>query len=192
MVCMGRALVFLAIALALQACVTSPPNRETPSVGPTGMAITSPPAAPVPANPSTTQRCREAFRVCVSLPSSWTISWNPLRDGTVGDIFLVGSWPFGRLPECRPIPVGQVLIALSETPPAIAGGYDPKPDRFEVTRLSPGGVREGCEQPMAELFRFLASGRALYAWMMFGPDFTTDARTDAEMVLSTLRVDPRS
>lgn len=191
---MRWALGLLAIALALQACVTSAPNRETPSAGPSDTAINSPSVAPVPANPSTSQRCRKDFALCVSVPSSWTISWNPLRDGTIGDIFLVGSGPFGRLPECRPIPVGQVLIALSEVlPPAQAGWDDPRPDRFEVTRLSPGAVRKGCEaQPRAELFRFLDSSRALYAWVMFGPDFSKDVRTNAEAVLTSLLVDPSS
>jgi hypothetical protein len=187
---MKRALILLAIALALQACTRSVPQSGNTAGRPSGDSDHTT-AAPVPADSSSTKQCREDFGICVNVPSSWTITWNPLRDGTVGDIFLVGSWPFGHLPECKAIPTGQALIALSEVVPAADAGWDdPRPDRFEATRLSSGAVREGCEQPMAELFRFLDSGRALYAWMMFGPEFSKDVRTDAEAVLSSLHVDP--
>ena len=140
------------------------------------------------------QQCHEDFGICVSVPPAWTISWDPLRDGTIGDILLAGSWSFGHLPECRPIPSGEALIALSEVLPRGQAGpeYAPRPDRFEATRLRPAQVHKGCDQPRAELFRFLAADRALYAWIMAGPEFRTDVRADADAVLSSLIVEPSS
>ena len=190
---MKRTLALFAIALALQACVTSFPGRETRSVGP-AETTTPPLATAVPASPSWAEQCHEDFGICVSVPAAWTISWDPLRDGTIGDILLAGSWSFGHLPECRPIPSGEALIALSELLPRGQAGpeYAPRPDRFEVTRLRPAQVHKGCDQPRAELFRFLAADRALYAWIMAGPEFRTDVRADAEAVLSSLIVEPSS
>jgi hypothetical protein len=187
---MKRTLVLLGIALALQACVTSSPGQEASPVGPT--ETTTPP--PATGSPSRTEQCHEDFGICVSVPAAWTISWDPRRDGTIGDILLAGSWSFGHLPECRPIPSGEVLIALSEVlPPEQAGlEYGPRPDRFVATHFRSAQVRKGCMQPMAELFRFLSADRALYAWIMAGPEFRTDVRNEAEAVLSSLIVEPVS
>ena len=190
---MKRPLALFAIALALQACVTSSPGQETTSVGPPG-TTTPPPATPVPASPSPAEQCNKDFGICVSVPPAWTISWNPLRDGTIGDILLAGSWSFGHLPECRPIPSGDALIALSEVLPSGQAGpeYAPMPDRFEATRLRSAQVHKGCDQPRAKLFRFLAADRTLYAWIMAGPELRTEVRADAETVLSSLIVEPPS
>lgn len=187
---MKRTLVLLGIALALHACVTSSPGQEASSVGPTE-TTTQPPATPPRASPSRMEQCHEDFGICVSVPPAWTISWDPLRDGTIGDILLAGSFSFGHLPECRPIPSGEVLIALSEVLPREQAGreYGPRPDRFEATRLHSAQVHKGCDQPRAELFRFLAADRALYAWIMAGPEFGTDVRADADAVLSSLIVE---
>jgi hypothetical protein len=190
---MKRPLALFAIALALQACVTSSPGQEATSVGPPE-TTSPPPGTLVPASRARSEQCHEDFGICVSVPAAWTISWDPLRDGTIGDIFLVGSWSFGHLPECRPIPRGEVLIVLSEVVPRGQAGpeYAPRPDRFEATRLRSGQVRKGCVQPMAELFRFLEADRALYAWIMAGPELSTGVRTEAETVLSSLTVEPPS
>jgi hypothetical protein len=51
-------------------------------------------------------------------------------------------------------------------------------------------VREGCDQPRAQLFRFSEANRFLYAWVMFGPDLSTGLRTKTEALLSTLEVKP--
>jgi hypothetical protein len=187
---MKQTLAWLAVALALQACVTSGPGRDTTSLRPP--ETTTPP--PFPGSPSRAEQCHEDFGVCISVPAAWTISWDPLRDGTIGDILLAGSWSFGHLPECRPIPSGEVLISLSEVLPREQAGreYDLRPDRFEATHLRSAQVRKGCVQPRAELLRFLAADRALYAWIMAGPELRADVRTEAEAVLSSLIVEPPS
>lgn len=112
---------------------------------------------------------------------------------------MAGSWRFPALPECEPIPPGQALLALSEvvpinaaidyTPERLEREFPSRPRRFETTVLRSLGVRKGCDQPKAQLFRFGEAGRFLYAWVMFGRDLPTGVRTKAEAVLSTLEVD---
>jgi len=117
--------------------------------------------------------------------------WNPLRDGTLGDILVAGSMRFPKLPECEPIPRGQALLALSEVRASddyplerLERDFPPRPRRFETTVLRSSQVRKGCIQPRAQLFRFREADRFLYAWMMFGRDLSTGVRTRAEAVLS--------
>jgi hypothetical protein len=184
-----RSLWAVVLAIAMTACVSAPaPNRKPPS--PSQMGTPSPPGTQ---HPSWLPRSHEGFGVRVQLPSTWVMTWNPLRDGTLGDIFLMGSWSFmGSLPECRQIPPGQALIALSESlatgATADPKGYGPRPSRFETAHLRSSQVRKGCDQPKAQLFRFEDSGRLLYAWMMFGRKPPRGIRTKAEAVLSTLMV----
>ena len=180
---MKRTLVLLGIALALHACVTSSPGQEVSSVGPTE-TTTPPPATPVPASPSRTEHCHEDFGICVSVPPAWTISWDPLRDGTIGDILLAGSFSFGHLPECRPIPSGEVLTALSEVLPREQAGREYGPGRIgsrPLTSTRPRFAR-AVTNPWPKPFRFLSADRALYARIMAGPEFRTDVRTDADAV----------
>lgn len=135
-------------------------------------------------------RTSRPFRVSLRVPPNWIIRWNPIRDGTLGDILNVGSWRFSpNLPECRHIPPGQALISLSAGIGGNEAGFGTRPRRFETTHLRRRQVREGCSQK-AQLFRFTDAGRHLYAWMMFGSDLPTGVRTKAEAVLSTLRVEP--
>lgn len=108
----------------------------------------------------------------------------------MGDIALIGSWSFGRIPECDRIPPGQALISLNEA--TEGSGYGPRPKRFETTHLQAAQVRKGCVQPKAQLFAFHDSGRLLYIWMMFGRDLPTAVRTKTEAIASTLTVRPRS
>jgi hypothetical protein len=139
-------------------------------------------------------RSRERFGVAIQIPRRWSLVWNPLRDGTGGDIMVAGSWRFRELPECEPIPPTQALVSLSEVVPAdytrdqLDREFPPRPRRFETTALRSLGVRKGCDQPKAQLFRFRDAGRFLYAWAMFGRDLPTGVRTKAEAVLSSLRV----
>jgi hypothetical protein len=135
--------------------------------------------------------------ITIRVPPSWSLVWDPLRDGTLGDILVVGSMRFGTLPECEPIPRGQALLALSEFRPSegeplegLERDFPPRPHRFEATVLRSSQVRKGCIQPRAQLFRFLEADRFLYAWVMFGRDLSTGLRTKTEAVLSTLEVQP--
>jgi hypothetical protein len=147
-------------------------------------------------------RGNERLGVAIQVPPRWSLVWNPLRQGTVGDILVSGSWRFPKLPECEPIPPGEALLAVSEVGPVIASvdyteqrlerEFPPRPRRFETTVLRSLGVRKGCDQPKAQLFRFREAGRFLYAWVMFGRDLPTGVRTKAEAVLSTLDVDSRA
>jgi hypothetical protein len=123
--------------------------------------------------------------------------WNPLRDGTLGDILVAGSVRFPKLRECEPIPLGQALLVLSEFRPSddepleeLEPDFPPRPRRFETTVLRSSQVRKGCIQPRAQLFRFLEADRFLYAWVMFGRDLSSGLRTKTEAVLSTLEINP--
>jgi hypothetical protein len=151
-------------------------------------------ASPAVDHPSWPTQTDDRFDVSIRVAPAWTVSWNPQRDGTLGDIVLIGSWSFSRLPECRPIPAGQALISLSEALPVdsvTASQYGPRPGRFETTHLRSLQVQKGCVQPRAKLFRFAESGRMLYVWMMFGRDLSTGVRTKAEATISTLSVEPQ-
>jgi hypothetical protein len=190
--------VFVWITI-LSSCV---PTEEPTVVAPTpALGPTSSPAPQAPDQVRTwTVRTNRRFGVTIQVPPRWSLVWNPLRDGTIGDIFVAGSWRFARLPECEPIPPGQALLSLSEVAPVIASfddtpeqlerDFPPRPRRFETTVLRSLGVRKGCDQPKAQLFRFRDADRFLYAWMMFGRNLPTGVRTKAEAFLSTLVVDP--
>jgi hypothetical protein len=135
--------------------------------------------------------------ITIRVPPSWSLVWNPLRDGTLGDILLAGSMRFPKLPQCELIPRGEALLAVSEFRPSdddpferLERDFPPRPRRFETTVLRSSQVRKGCDQPRAQLFRFREGDRFLYAWVMFGRDFSTGVGTKTEAVLSTLEVDP--
>jgi hypothetical protein len=136
--------------------------------------------------------------IAIQIPPSWSLVWNPLRDGTLGDILVAGSMRFPPLPECEPIPRGQALLALSELRPSddeplegLERDFPPRPHRFDTTVRRSSQVSKGCDQPRAQLFRFREADRFLYAWVMFGRDPSTGLRTKAEAVLSTLEVNPQ-
>ena len=179
------------VLIPLFACTTTPnPNVSSPS-NPIAPSPTPPTLLPATHTDWPLQTSR-AFKVSLRVPPDWSIRWNPIRDGTLGDILNVGSWHFSpSLPECRRIPSGQALIGLSEQSGGSEAGFPAIPRRFETKHLRRLEVRVGCSQK-AQLFRFTAAGRQLYAWMMFGSDLPTGVRTKAEGVLSTLRVEPTS
>lgn len=150
-------------------------------------------------HPDWPARSNGRFRIAIRVPPAWSLVWNPLRDGTVGDVMLVGSWRFSDLPACVQIPRGEALLSLSEVVPLIASSdytenqldrsFPPKSHRFRITDLRSGGVAKGCEQQRAQLFSFREDGRFLYAWAMFGRDLSTGIRTKAEAILSTVHAD---
>jgi hypothetical protein len=160
----------------------------------------APTSAPAPQggelHPTRPVRTNQRTGITIRVPPSWSIVWNPLRDGTLGDILVAGSMRFPKLLECEPIPRGHALLALSEIRTSddyplerLERDFAPRPRSFETTALRSSQVRKGCIQPRAQLFRFREADRFLYAWMMFGRDLSTGVRTKAEAVLSTLEVD---
>jgi hypothetical protein len=180
----------------LTSCIsTEEPNK----------VVSEPPRAPTSAptpqggehHPTWPVRTNQRTGITIKVPPSWSLVWNPLRDGTLGDILVAGSMRFPPLPECEPIPRGQALLALSEFRPSddeplegLERDFPPRAHRFETTVLHSSLVRKGCVQPRAQLFRFLEADRFLYAWVMFGRDPSTGLRTKTEAVLSTLEVNP--
>jgi hypothetical protein len=153
-------------------------------------------------HPNWPLRSNERFGIAMQLPPSWSLVWRPLRDGTIGDIVLVGSWRFSDLSACARIPPGQALISLNEVSSVIASSdynerqlarsFPPTPRRFEITVLRRLEMSKGCDQPEAQLFSFGESGRYLYAWAMFGRNHSTGVRKKAEAVLSMVRVQQAS
>ena len=144
-------------------------------------------------------RTSQRAGISIRIPPSWAIVWNPLRDGTLGDILVVGSMRIPQVPDCELVPRGQALLSLSEfvpygddLPEGLERKFPPRPRRFETTELRSSQVMKGCDQPRAELIRFRDADRFMYAWVMFGRDLSTRVRTKAEAVLSTLEVDPRA
>jgi hypothetical protein len=180
----------------LTSCIsTEEPNRVV-SVPPQ-----APTSAPAPQrgehHPAWPVRTNQRAGIAIQIPPSWSVVWNPLRDGTLGDILVAGSMRFPKLLQCEQIPEGQALLSLSEFPPSddeplevLERDYPPRPRRFETTELRSSQVSKGCDQPRAQLFRFREANRFLYAWVMFGRDLSTELRTKTEAVLSTLEVDP--
>jgi hypothetical protein len=153
-------------------------------------------------HPNWPSRSNERVGITIQVPPSWSLVWNPVRDGTIGDVLMIGSWRFSGPSACVPIPSGDALIELSEVSSVIASSdyterelersFPPRPRRFEITDLRPLGVRKGCDQPKAQLFSFGEDGRYLYVWGMFGRNLSTGVKTKAEAVLSTLRVQQAS
>jgi hypothetical protein len=193
---MRRSIGLLICISVLSSCVST---EERDKVGPP--QAQAPTSAPGPSGggPHRTWAVRTNQRtgITIRLPSSWSFVWNPLRDGTLGDILVAGSMRFSKPPECEPIPRGQALLALSEVRASddyplarLERDFPPRPRRFETTMLRSSQVGKGCIQPRAQLFRFREADRFLYAWVMFGRDLPTGVRTKAEAVLSTLEVDP--
>lgn len=195
---MRRTIGVLIWITVLSSCVPTEPTG-VPSASPRGP--TSSPAPRVPdQHPTWSVRTNQRLGIALQVPPRWSLVWNPLRDGTIGDIFVAGSWRFPKLPECGPVPPGQALLSLSEVAPVIAStdyspeqlerDLPPRPRRFETGVLRSLGVRNDCDQPKAQLFRFRDADEFLYAWVMFGRDLPTGVRTKAEVVLSILVVDP--
>jgi hypothetical protein len=193
---MRRTIGILICISVLSSCVSTEERDKV--VSPQAQAPTS---APGPQggelHPTWAVRTNQRTGITIRVPPSWSLTWNPLRDGSLGDILVAGSMRFPKLPECEPIPRGQALLALSEV--RTSDGYPlerldrdfpPKPRRFETTVLRSSQVGKGCIQPRAQLFRFREADRFLYAWVMFGRDLPTGVRTKAEALLSTLEVDP--
>ncbi len=143
-------------------------------------------------------RTKERYRVSIATPPSWSFIWNPLRDGTIGDILVAGSWPLPKEPECVRIPKGGAWVSLSEVLPPFFDyplarrrqDYPPRPASFEVRRLGPHQVRDGCDQRRTELFRFRDAGRYLYTWVGFGPHWSPSLRRTVQDLLNSLRVQP--
>lgn len=180
----------------LSSCISREEPNKVVSVPPQ-----APTSAPAPQreehHPTWPVRTNQRAGIAIQIPPSWSVVWNPLRDGTLGDILVAGSMRLPKLPECEPIPPGQALLALSEFRPSddeplegLDRDFPPRPRRFETTVLRSSQVRKGCDQPRAQLFRFREANRFLYAWVMFGRDLSTGLRTKAEAVLSTLEVNP--
>ena len=192
---MRRTIGILTCISVLTSCIsTEEPDKvvSAPAQAPT--------SAPAPQggqlHPTWPVRTNQRSGITIRVPPSWSLVWNPLRDGTLGDILAAGSMRFPKLPECEPIPRGQALLALSEVRASddyplerLERDFPPRPRRFETTVLRSSQVRKGCIQPRAQLFRFREADRFLYAWVMFGQDLSTAVRTKAEAVLSTLEVD---
>jgi hypothetical protein len=193
---MRRTIGMLICVSVLTSCIsTEEPNK----------VVSVPPQAPTSApglqggehHPTWLVRTNQRAGIAIQIPPRWSVVWNPLRDGTLGDILVAGSMRFPKLPRCKPIPPGQALLALSEFRPSdgeplegLDRDFPPRPRRFETTVLRSSQVRKGCDQPRAQVFRFREANRFLYAWVMFGPDLSTGLRTKAEAVLSTLEVSP--
>ena len=186
----------LICVFVLTSCISTEEPNKVVSVPPG-----APTSAPAPQggkhHPTWPARTNHRTGITVRVPPSWSLVWNPLRDGTLGDILVAGSMRFPTLPECEPIPRGQALLALSEFRPSedeplegLERDFPPRPYRFETTVLRPSQIKKGCVQPRAQLFRFLEADRFLYAWVMFGRDLSTGLRTKTEAVLSTLEVQP--
>jgi hypothetical protein len=185
------ALVWISILVSCISAEEPDEGVSAPTQRPTG----APTEQERDRHPTWAVRSNERLGVAIQVPPCWSLVWNPLRDGTVGDILVAGSWRFPKLPECGTIPPGQALLSVSEVVPLIdytqeqfERGYPPRPRRFETTVLRSLGVRKGCDQPKAQLFHFGEADRFLYAWAMFGRDLPTGVRTKAEAVLSTVRV----
>ena len=195
---MRRAIGILICVWVLTSCISTEEPDKVVSVPPQ-----VPTSAPAPQGGEHHRtwpvRTNQRAGITIQIPPSWSLVWNPLRDGTLGDLLVAGSMRFPQLPQCEPIPQGQALLALSEFRPSddeplerLERDYPPRPRRFETTVLRSSQVRKGCIQPRAQLFRFLEADRFLYAWVMFGRDLTTGVRTKTEAVLSTLEVNPGS
>jgi len=193
---MRRTIGILIGVSVLMACISTEEPNKVVSVPPR-----APTSAPAPRggnhHPTWPARTNQRTGITIRVPPSWSLVWNPLRDGTLGDILVAGSMRFPTLPECEPIPRGQALLALSEFRPSedeplegFERDFPPRPHRFETTELRSLQVRKGCVQPRARLFRFLEADRFLYAWVMFGRDPSTGLRTKTGAVLSSLEVDP--
>jgi hypothetical protein len=193
---MRRTLGILICVSVLTSCISTEKPNKVVSVPPQ-----APTSAPAPQggkhHPTWPLRTNQRAGIAIQIPPRWSVVWNPLRDGTLGDILVAGSMRFPKLPRCEPIPPGQALIALSEFRPSddkslegLDRDFPPRPRRFETTVLRSSQVRKGCDQPRAQLFRFREANRFLYAWVMFGRDLSIGLRTKAETVLSTLEVDP--
>ena len=187
--------IFICVSVLTSCISTEEPNKVV-SVPPQ-----PPTSAPAPQwgehHPTWPVRTNQRAGITIQIPPGWSLAWNPLRDGTLGDILVAGSMRFPTLPECEPISRGQALLALSEFRPSddeslegLERDFPPRPHRFETTELRSSQVRKGCIQPRAQLFRFLEADRFLYAWVMFGRDPSTKLRTKTEAVLSTLEVQP--
>jgi hypothetical protein len=193
---MRRTIGILICVSVLSSCISTEKPNKVVSVPPQ-----APTSAPAPQrgkrHPTWPVRTNQRARIAIQIPPKWSVVWNPLGDGTLGDILVAGSMRFPKLPRCEPIPPGQALIALSEFHPSddkplegLDRDFPPRPRRFETTVLRSSQVRKGCDQPRAQLFRFREANRFLYAWVMFGRDLSTGLRTKAEAALSTLEVDP--
>jgi hypothetical protein len=186
----------LSCVSVLTSCIsTEEPNKVV------SVPLPAPTSAPAPQreehHPTWPVRTNQRAGIAIQIPPSWSVVWNPLRDGTLGDILVAGSMRFPKLPQCEPIPSGQALLALAEFRPSddepldgLDRAFPPRPRRFETTVLRSSQVRKGCDLPRAQLFRFREANRFLYAWVMFGRDLSTGLRTKAEAVLSTLEVNP--
>lgn len=187
--------IFICVSLLTSCISTEEPNK----------VVSVPPRAPTSASapqggehhPTWPVRTNERTRITIRVPPSWSLVWNPLRDGTLGDILVAGSMRFPKLSECEPIPRAQALLALTEFRPShdeplegLERDFPPRPHRFETTVLRSSQVSKGCIQPRAQLFRFQEADRFLYAWVMFGRNPSTGLRTKTEAVLSGLEVNP--
>jgi hypothetical protein len=187
---MRRTIGILVCTAVLLSCTSRQESNGGFSMPPQGPTSSPPAQEPHSGWPVHTDR---RGGITIQIPPRWSFVWNPLRDGTLGDILMAGSMRFPS--RCEPIPRGQVLISLSEHRPfddesveGLERDFPPRPRRFETTVLRPSQVGKGCDQLRAQLFRFRDADRFLYAWVMFGRDLPPGLRTKAEAVLSSLEV----
>jgi hypothetical protein len=182
---MRRTIGILICISVLSSCIsTQEPDK---SVSAPAQAATSAPGPQGKLHPAWPVRTSQRTAITIRVPPSWSLVWNPLCDGTLGDILVAGSMRFPKLPECERIPRGQALLAPSEVRASddypferLERDFPPRPRRFETTVLRSSQVRKGCTRPRAQLFRFREADRFLYAWVMFGRDLSTGVRTKAE------------
>jgi hypothetical protein len=190
-------LIRLICVAVLSSCISTEAPIKAASMPPQ-TPTSAPPLRDGEQHPTWPLRTNQRAGITIQIPPSWSFMWNPLRDGTLGDILVAGSMQFPELSECEPIPRGQALLALCEFRPSadeplerLERDFPPRPRRFETSVLRSSQVRKGCDQPRAQLFRFREADRYLYVWVMFGRDLSTGLRAKTEAALSTLEVNPR-
>jgi len=187
---MAPRLAFVAMLLLAAAC-TGPGPLPTP--------MGTSPATIAEEEPAWVVSTDAELGISVRVPSSWSVVWGPCP--TCADprgLLDAASFEFGASNLfCRAIPVGQVVLSLSEKMsgfgerPRLAD-YPPRPQRFEITELGSRQVTKGCSQPSAQLFRFRDEGRFLYSWVVFGEEPPTDLLSDVESILNSLQVSTAS